>query len=308
MADFMLTPSWQQECERFKQLMPRTVEAVKASTNDPILLDIGGVRFRTTLATLRRDENSLLAQMFSITGFQLDREPDGSYFMDRDGTHFRYILNYMRGCFNHDGLPRSTIVALANEAEFYQLRGFHEMLCPSATRSPIKKVGTHRLGDGIIYQLGGGAAWVNPATTGKVIVSGSLNNMINMIGRAPDKSTGSSHNALNKYIVLDLKSGRLRPTHMSLAYNGFGLSGANWSLFGSLGEGSEGTAKWMHLTSDRLLSEDCNPQLFPITENGNYFFQLFKLVCVGPDQLGGSCYSFHVGQLEFYGELNTPDL
>lgn len=23
-------------------------------------------------------------------------EPDGSYFIDRDGTHFRYILNYLR--------------------------------------------------------------------------------------------------------------------------------------------------------------------------------------------------------------------
>ena len=59
MADFALAPSWQQESERFRQSVPRTVEAVKACTKDQILLDIGGVRFRTTLATLRRDENSL---------------------------------------------------------------------------------------------------------------------------------------------------------------------------------------------------------------------------------------------------------
>ena len=33
--------------------------------------------------------------MFS-RGFDTNPDKDGTYFIDRDGTHFRYILNYLR--------------------------------------------------------------------------------------------------------------------------------------------------------------------------------------------------------------------
>ena len=48
---------------------------------------------------------------------------DGSYFIDRDGTHFRYILNYLRT--GQLVVPEDKVVQrkLLTEAEFYQVEG-----------------------------------------------------------------------------------------------------------------------------------------------------------------------------------------
>ena len=48
---------------------------------------------------------------------------DGTYFIDRDGTNFRYILNYLRT--GKLVLPEDTVVRkeLLSEAEFYQIEG-----------------------------------------------------------------------------------------------------------------------------------------------------------------------------------------
>ena len=61
-----------------------------------IKLNIGGHLYITSTLTLTRDPQSMLATMFSGR-HSVKKEEDGSYFIDRDGTHFRYILNYLRG-------------------------------------------------------------------------------------------------------------------------------------------------------------------------------------------------------------------
>ena len=64
-----------------------------------------------------------LVQPIYIT---ISREQDGSYFLDRDGTHFRYILNFLRdGGFKEGTLPkdRGTLMELLTEAEYYQISG-----------------------------------------------------------------------------------------------------------------------------------------------------------------------------------------
>ena len=73
----------------------------------------------------------MLHAMFSG---RFDSKPaeDGSYFIDRDGTHFRYILNYLRT--GQLVVPEDKIVRreLLTEAEFYQVRGIIDELkaCP----------------------------------------------------------------------------------------------------------------------------------------------------------------------------------
>ena len=61
---------------------------------------------------------------------RFDTKPgeDGSYFIDRDGTHFRYILNYLRT--GKLVLPDDKVVRkeLLNEAEFYQIDGILDEL------------------------------------------------------------------------------------------------------------------------------------------------------------------------------------
>ncbi|RUO95923.1 BTB/POZ protein [Jimgerdemannia flammicorona] len=62
---------------------------------EKIKLNVGGNLFETSLTTLKRDPQSMLAAMFSGR-HPLTADADGSYFIDRDGTHFRLILNYLR--------------------------------------------------------------------------------------------------------------------------------------------------------------------------------------------------------------------
>jgi len=68
-------------------------------------------------------------------------DPDGSLFIDRDGTHFRTILNYLRmGLAASRGLELSPAQKqqLLEEAEFYQLHELSGMLACPAVRSRAK--------------------------------------------------------------------------------------------------------------------------------------------------------------------------
>ena len=58
-------------------------------------LSVGGVLFETSIETLKSDPDSMLSAMFSGR-HNVTKDEDGRYFIDRDGTHFRYILNYLR--------------------------------------------------------------------------------------------------------------------------------------------------------------------------------------------------------------------
>ncbi|XVF30741.1 hypothetical protein REPUB_Repub16aG0084600 [Reevesia pubescens] len=91
-----------------------------------IRLNIGGKKFCTTVDTLtRREPDSMLAAMFSGR-HTLCQDPEKGYiFVDRDGKHFRHILNWLR-----DGvvptLTDTEYSELIREAEYYQLLGLIE--------------------------------------------------------------------------------------------------------------------------------------------------------------------------------------
>lgn len=89
-----------------------------------VKLDVGGQSFTTSLQTLKLDSESMLAVMFSGR-HKLVQEGDESYFIDRDGTHFRHILNYLRDGFNPELLPQDerSLKEIEKEAHFYQLTG-----------------------------------------------------------------------------------------------------------------------------------------------------------------------------------------
>lgn len=90
-----------------------------------VVLDVGGIKFSTRIGTVMGSggghEENMLSLMFSGR-FPLVAEEDGSFFIDRDGTHFRYILNFLRDSENF--VPPSdsqTCRELLREVEFYQL-------------------------------------------------------------------------------------------------------------------------------------------------------------------------------------------
>ena len=103
-----------------------------------VKLNVGGQHFTTSLQTLRKDPNSMLAAMFSGK-FDMKPSEDGTFFIDRDGTHFRFILNYLRT--GKLILPEGATFhkELEEEAEFYQIQGIIEVLRPPVQAcKPIK--------------------------------------------------------------------------------------------------------------------------------------------------------------------------
>jgi len=92
-----------------------------------ITLNVGGHHFTTSVQTLTNDSNSMLAAMFSGR-FELEPCEDGAFFIDRDGTYFRYILNYLRT--GKLTLPKDAtfLKELQEEAEFYQIQGIIDEL------------------------------------------------------------------------------------------------------------------------------------------------------------------------------------
>ena len=95
-----------------------------------VKLNVGGQHFTTSVQTLTKDPNSMLAAMFSGR-FDMKPSEDGSFFIDRDGTHFRFILNFLRT--GKLTLPEGAtcIKELEEEAEFYQIQGLIEALRPA---------------------------------------------------------------------------------------------------------------------------------------------------------------------------------
>ncbi|XP_056177436.1 FH protein interacting protein FIP2 isoform X3 [Syzygium oleosum] len=99
-----------------------------ADPSSIVRLSIGGKKFSTTVDTLtQREPDSMLAAMFSgrhvvCQDAEKTNFCQGFVFVDRDGKHFRHILNWLR-----DGviptLSDSDYSELLREAEYYQLLG-----------------------------------------------------------------------------------------------------------------------------------------------------------------------------------------
>ncbi|CDW52249.1 BTB 2 domain containing protein [Trichuris trichiura] len=90
--------------------------------NAPVHLDIGGTTYTTTLATLTKYSDSHLAKLFSgQTSVVLDYLKQ-NYFIDRDGTMFRHVLNYLRTgqLLLPDDFQETDL--LEQEAQFYDLK------------------------------------------------------------------------------------------------------------------------------------------------------------------------------------------
>ena len=122
----------QKACDSISKRM----ESMQLSTK--VKLNVGGILFTTTVQTLTKDPDSMLAAMFSGR-FPMKPAKDGTFFIDRDGTYFRYILNYLR-----DGklsLPEGATFfeEIEAEAEFYQIQGIlDELGKPRSAKSSIR--------------------------------------------------------------------------------------------------------------------------------------------------------------------------
>ncbi|MBN3309562.1 KCD14 protein, partial [Amia calva] len=87
------------------------------SQQSPIVeLNIGGQFYSTSLSMLRKYPRSKLAEMFNGEP-KLRKDTEGRFFIDRDGTHFRHILDFLRT----QRLPSESVTEVYKEALFYDI-------------------------------------------------------------------------------------------------------------------------------------------------------------------------------------------
>jgi hypothetical protein len=97
-----------------------------------VKLNIGSMRFETSLTTLRRFPDTMIGCMFSGR-HTLPKGEDGYIFIDRDGTHFRHILNFLRSPEGYKvEVEGADARELRRECKYY---GIDELLYPSTKKS-----------------------------------------------------------------------------------------------------------------------------------------------------------------------------
>ncbi|KAJ0735797.1 putative chromatin remodeling & transcription regulator BTB-POZ family [Helianthus annuus] len=141
------------------------------SPNFNIVVDSGGTKFRTTVDTLtHREPQSMLAAMFS-GHHTVCKDDKGYVFIDRDGKHFRHILNWLRdGVAPIRNLSDLERVELLRKAEYYHLLGLvnkinevlnikeGEQMDTDLTRTDIIKI--------VQYAVGGRASLIGVSLSG----------------------------------------------------------------------------------------------------------------------------------------------
>eukprot|EP01112_Ceratiomyxa_fruticulosa_P007582 TRINITY_DN1971_c1_g1_i1.p1 TRINITY_DN1971_c1_g1~~TRINITY_DN1971_c1_g1_i1.p1 ORF type:complete len:296 (-),score=58.99 TRINITY_DN1971_c1_g1_i1:33-920(-) len=119
----------EKEKEEWAQATHRIEKSVPSS--GMVKLNVGGKLFATSMETLTLCKGSFFDVMFSGR-FPLKKEEDGAIFIDRDNKQFRFILDFMRGCFppSLDDFSKREINELKVEAEFYQLIDLVNLISP----------------------------------------------------------------------------------------------------------------------------------------------------------------------------------
>ena len=81
--------------ENIKEMSKKVTDV---NFKDIVKLNVGGERFETSLDTLTKFPNSLFAMMFSGS-VATKQGKDDTYFIDRDGSHFRYSTILVTGSY-----------------------------------------------------------------------------------------------------------------------------------------------------------------------------------------------------------------
>lgn len=128
-------------------------------------LNVGGVMYTTSLDTLVKQPDSLLASLFKDSSkSRLVRDSKGKVFIDRDGVLFRYILDYLRNL--KLVLPENfhERERLKQEAEYFKLTDMISCLSLAPKPTHLPPIGNSAAGSGLFPQL---APPIIPPVTGK---------------------------------------------------------------------------------------------------------------------------------------------
>jgi len=97
------------------------------SNREVVVLSVGGVRFVTQASTLQQFPESRLARMLNNDDWEF-KLVNGEFFVDRDGTLFSYIMDFLRTLQVSLPTDFSDYQRLQREAEFYGLYPLADLL------------------------------------------------------------------------------------------------------------------------------------------------------------------------------------
>ena len=138
---------------------------------DIVQLNVGGILFTTTKATLCRYPDSMLGAMFNGS-MPTTKDVNGCYFIDRDGRMFGHVLNFLRS--SQLALPQDFqyFEQLAVEADFYQIDPLLQALAKLKYKRTYKPSPSGRLLEVIEVRTGSTATMPTNNSRVKTIVSG----------------------------------------------------------------------------------------------------------------------------------------
>ena len=97
-----------------------------AAVDGPFELNVGGRVFTTRRSTLTMEGGSMLANLFNERSAfdEIDRDPAGRVFLDRDGDSFAVVLDYLRRAERLVGKHSADMLSRVREdAEYFGLDG-----------------------------------------------------------------------------------------------------------------------------------------------------------------------------------------
>lgn len=201
-------------------------------------LNVGGVFYTTSLSTLVKEADSLLAAIF--TGrTPVTRDAKGKYFLDRDGVLFRYVLDFLRN--DSLVLPESFREAerLRNEAAHLKLGSMVEALTGQfgAELAKNKEKGSITVGYRGSFAFGrDGLADVKFRKLSRILVCGRVTLCRDVFGETLNESRDPDHGLTDRYTSrFFLKHSFIEQAFDMLQEQGF-------KMVGSCGSGTAGSA------------------------------------------------------------------
>ncbi|KAF7639465.1 RRM domain-containing protein [Meloidogyne graminicola] len=127
-------PSTDVQTKKMKNTQQETPEIIDVETPETVIqLNVGGTSYLTMVETLKKDKNSLLAQILTPEGLEANskvakRLDNGTLFIDRDGKLFAYILDFLRN--GKLLLPENfhEMARFKEEVQFYQIEELIQQL------------------------------------------------------------------------------------------------------------------------------------------------------------------------------------
>jgi len=135
-AEYLKLLEKQNEIERQSKLLEdqqRNLSFIPTVFNQDeriIKLNVGGVIFMTTKLSLTSQKGTFFEKEFSQKS-NLPKDENGAYFIDRDPTYFRHILNFLRhGTMNIEILSNNEKIEILDQAKFYNIPLLLQFLSP----------------------------------------------------------------------------------------------------------------------------------------------------------------------------------